>query len=216
MAQNSRMPAVAGLVALAALVVGIVVTGGDDEPVASIEAGADPTVEISGGTDSPTTVTEPTVSLDLPDRGLHPDLRDIDGWLQSDVSSLEELQGQVVAVQFWTFGCRNCKNTLPHMQDLYRQYHDQGLEIVGIHSPEFSYEAEIDAITEAAVDLGIDWPIVLDTEKRTFHWWQEGRTAHWPRVYLLDRRGHVRYDHIGEGRYSEIDAAVQALLAEDL
>lgn len=151
---------------------------------------------------------------DLPDRGLHPELVDIDGWLQSDVTSLEELRGKVVAVQFWTFGCSNCKATLPHMQELYERYQDQGFEIVGIHAPEFSFEAEVDNIVEAAADLGVTWPIALDPNKRTFHSWQEGPTAHWPRVYLLDRNGHIRYDHIGEGRYAQTDAAVQALLAE--
>ena len=157
-----------------------------------------------------TTVATP----ELPDRGPHPDLIDIDGWLQSDVSSLEELEGKVVAVQFWTFGCRNCKATLPHMQELYAKYADQGFEIVGIHAPEFDFEAEIANIEEAAAELGVTWPIALDPTKRTFHSWQEGPTAHWPRIYLLDRDGHIRYDHIGEGRYAETDAAVQALLAE--
>ena len=151
---------------------------------------------------------------DLPDRGPHPELIDIDGWLQSDVTSLEELEGKVVAVQFWTFGCSNCKATLPHMQELYQKYADQGFEIVGIHAPEFEYEAEVANIEEAAAELGVTWPIALDPTKRTFHSWQEGPTAHWPRVYLLDRDGHIRYDHIGEGRYAETDAAVQALLAE--
>ncbi len=86
-----------------------------------------------------TTVATP----DLPDRGPHPELIEIDGWLQSDVTSLEELEGKVVAVQFWTFGCSNCKATLPHMQELYQKYADQGFEIVGIHAPEFEYEAEV-------------------------------------------------------------------------
>ncbi len=151
---------------------------------------------------------------DLPDRGLHPPLEDIAGWLQSDVTSLEELQGAVVAVQFWTFGCSNCKATLPHIQELYQKYHDQGFEIVGVHAPEFDYEADVDNITAAAADLGVTWPIALDPTKHTFRSWQDGSKAFWPRVYLLDRNGHIRYDHIGEGRYDQIDAAVQALLAE--
>ena len=163
---------------------------------------------------APTTAVPPVPTPDLPDRGVHPELRDIDGWLQSDVTSLEELRGQVVAVQFWTFGCRNCKATLEHMQDLYATYRDQGFEIVGVHAPEFAYEAEVDNIVAAAADLGVTWPIVLDTDKRTFHLWQEGPRAFWPRIYLLDRNGHIRYDHTGEGRYDEIEAAVQALLAE--
>ena len=195
---TTRSWAAAGLVALG-LVVGWVVLldrSDDDGPTRAdaVEAAVDPP--------------------ELPDRGVHPELLDIDGWLQSDVTSLEELRGQVVAVQFWTFGCRNCRATLPHMQALYEQYGEEGLEIVGIHAPEFDHEADVDNLVEAAAELGVTWPIVLDTQKRTFHSWQEGRRAYWPRIYLLDRDGHIRYDHRGEGRYDEIDAAVQALLAE--
>jgi hypothetical protein len=151
---------------------------------------------------------------DLPDRGPHPDLVEIDGWLQTEITSLEELRGQVIAVQFWTFNCDNWLATLDHVKDLYARYHDQGLEIVGIHSPETDPEAELDNIVEAVERLGVTWPVALDTSNRTFHSWQAGPTAYWPRIYLLDRRGHIRYDHVGEGRYAQIDAAVQALLAE--
>lgn len=215
---SGRVVAVVGLVAIA-FVVGVAALTGLDEPDPSA-AVAEPAP--ASALEPVPTLTQPTATTpvttvappDLPDRGAHPELRRIDGWLQSEVTSLEELRGQVVAVQFWTFGCSNCKATLPHMQALYDAYHDQGLEIVGIHAPEFSFEAEVDNIVEAADELGVTWPIVLDTDKRTFHHWQEGDRAFWPRIYLLDRDGHVRYDHIGEGRYDEIDAAVRALLAE--
>jgi thiol-disulfide isomerase/thioredoxin len=201
-----RTAAAIALIALVAVVAAVAFSGGSNDvqqPVASSPLETLP---------APTTTIAPP---DLPDRGLHPEFRAIDGWLQSEVSSLEELRGQVVAVQFWTFGCSNCKNTLPAMQELYENHRAAGFEIVGIHAPEFSYEAEVDNIADAADELGVTWPIVLDTDKRTFHHWQEGPRAHWPRIYLLDRNGHVRYDHIGEGRYAEIDAAVRALLAED-
>lgn len=155
------------------------------------------------------------VASDLPDRGLHLPLVNIDGWLQSDVTSLEELEGKVVAVQFWTLGCNNWQATLPAMQDLYEKYADEGFEIVGIHAPEFTHEAELANIVDALDGLHVPWPIALDPTKRTFHTWQEGKTGYWPRIYLLDRDGHIRYDHHGEGRYDEIDAAVRALLAEN-
>lgn len=202
--KRSRVVALAGLVAVVAAAGAAFAFDGADSAPESTR-----TTEISADTPATTTVVP-----DLPDRGPHPELLDIDGWLQSDVTSLEELQGKVVAVQFWTFGCRNCKATIPHMRELYQKYQDQGFEIVGIHAPEFGFEAEIDNIDQAATDLGVTWPIVLDTRKRTFHSWQEGPTGHWPRIYLLDRDGHIRYDHIGEGRYDQTDAAVQALLAE--
>ena len=143
----------------------------------------------------------------------HPPLKEIDGWLQSDVTSLEELRGKVVIVEFWTFGCYNCKNRLPYTQDIYAAYRDQGLEIVGIHSPEFAYEKEVGAITAAMDELGVTWPVVLDTDRRTFREWQ-GSPAYWPRTYVLDRGGRVRFDHIGEGAYRALEDTVVALLAE--
>lgn len=161
---------------------------------------------------APTTTIDPLVP-DLEARGLHPPLVDIDGWLQSDISSLEELRGKVVAVQFWTFGCSNCKATLPHMQALYEKYGGDDFEIVGVHAPEFDYERDADRIAQAAADLGVTWPIALDTEKRTFRSWQTDRRF-WPRIYLIDRDGEIRYDKIGEGKYDVIDAAVGALIAE--
>ncbi|MFW2334305.1 redoxin domain-containing protein [Ilumatobacter sp.] len=208
---SGRIAALVSLVGLAAVVGAVVFTGSSDESddVTAAPAAAD-TLPGAVITAPPTTVAPP----DLPDRGPHPPLRDIDGWLQSDVTSLEELRGQVVAVQFWTFGCSNCKATLAHMQDWYAQYEDQGFEVVGIHAPEFSYEAEVDNIVEAAADLGVTWPIALDTRKHTFHDWQEGPRGYWPRVYLLDRNGNIRYDHRGEGRYDQTEAAIRALLDE--
>lgn len=210
---SGRVAALLCLGGLAAVVGAVVFTGSPDE---RDDVAATP--EVSPSETLPDAIiTAPTSTLatpDLPDRGLHPPLRDIDGWLQADVTSLEELRGQVVAVQFWTFGCSNCRATLEHMQDWYAEYRDQGLEIVGIHAPEFSHEAEVENVVAAAADLGVTWPIVLDTQKHTFHDWQEGPRGYWPRVYLLDRDGNIRYDHRGEGRYAQTEAAIRALLAE--
>lgn len=156
-----------------------------------------------------------TAPIDPPPvlRETHPPLKEIDGWLQADVTSLEELRGKVVIVEFWTFGCYNCRNRLPYTQDIYAAYRDQGLEIVGIHSPEFAYEKEVDAIVEALDRLGVSWPVVLDTDRRTFREWQ-GSPAYWPRTYVLDHLGRVRFDHIGEGAYKALEDTVVALLAE--
>ena len=201
----SRARAAIGIAVIAGVVGLVVAVGNADSDSAPAAAPAS-----TAGGSAPDVVTVP----ELPDRGPHPELIDIDTWLQSDVTSLEELEGKVVAVQFWTFGCSNCKATLPHMSALYEKYREQGFEIVGIHAPEFDFEAEEANIVGAAAEQNVAWPIALDPTKRTFHSWQEGPTAHWPRIYLLDRTGHIRYDHIGEGRYDQIDAAVQALLAE--
>ena len=162
-----------------------------------------------------TTTAAPATTVAAPPvlREDTPPLVDIDGWLASDVTSLEELRGSVVVVEFWTFGCYNCKNRIPYTQDLYALYKDQGLEIVGIHSPEFGYERDVANIEQAMVDLGVTWPVVLDTDRRTFREWQ-GRPAYWPRTYVLDRQGRVRFDHIGEGAYEELFQVVDYLLTE--
>ena len=139
-------------------------------------------------------------------------LSDLDGWLQTDIASLEDLRGQVVIVQFWTFGCYNCKNTIPYLQDIYAEHKDAGLEIVGVHAPEFDYEKDPEAILAAAQDLGVTWPIALDTQRRNFRSWL-GSPASWPRTYVLDQDGLLRFDHIGEGAYEELEETVATLLA---
>lgn len=180
------------------LAVGVVVLSRNtDTPVPS--AAAETTVAVT------TTTTPPMLGQAL-------GLTDLDGWLQTDIAGLADLRGQVVIVQFWTFGCYNCKNTIPYLRDIYREYHDAGLEIVGVHSPEFDYERDPEAILAAAQDLGVTWPIALDTQRRNFRAWQ-GSPAYWPRTYVLDREGFIRFDHIGEGAYDELEQTVAALLS---
>ena len=185
-----------------------------EPPPLPTPAGPPPATTIpaaSTTTASPTTFATPEVLQEV-----HPRLVDIDGWLQSEVETLQELRGKVVVVEFWTFGCYNCKNRIPHNQELYARYHDQGLEIVGIHSPEFKYEEDVDNISQALLDLGVTWPVVLDTRRRTFWEWQTGGRAYWPRTYVLDREGRVRFDHIGEGKYRELEQTVAFLLQEGM
>lgn len=191
-------------------------------PTAAPEDAAGPEPTPSGATPTtvPTTTAAPTTTTTIapPEvlQELHPALVGIDGWLQSEVESLEELRGQVVVVEFWTFGCYNCKNRIPYTQEMYARYRDQGLEIVGIHSPEFEYEKDVENIKKAMIDLGVTWPVALDTRRRTFWEWQTGGRAYWPRTYVLDREGRVRFDHIGEGKYRELEQTVAFLLNEEM
>ena len=181
-------------------------------PTTTSQIDQPPSTTVPGTTVASTTTTtfpSPAVLMDV-----HPPLVDIDGWLQSEVETLQELRGQVVIVEFWTFGCYNCKNRIPYTQDLYAKYHSQGLEIVGIHSPEFKYEEDVENISAAMADLGVTWPVVLDRRRRTFWEWQTGGRAYWPRTYVLDREGRVRFDHIGEGKYRELEQTVAFLLDE--
>lgn len=172
-----------------------------------------------GASSTPTTVRQdpdPTTTLQAPtttppDLGQSKALTSLDGWLQADFDSLEDLRGKVVVVEFWTFGCVNCKHTLPYLEQLYADHQGDDFEIVGVHSPEFDYEKDPEAISAAAQDLGVTWPIALDTEKKNFFSWQ-GSPAYWPRIYVLDQDGHIRFDHIGEGAYDELAATVTSLL----
>jgi thiol-disulfide isomerase/thioredoxin len=198
------------LVALGVAVLLVATTRHSEEPADLASVAATSAAPVAT-TNAPATTTPATTTTVPPMLGNALPLTDLDGWLQSDVTSLEELRGQVVIVQFWTFACSNCKATLPHLEDIYAKYADRGLEIVGVHAPEFTFEREPDAIAAAAQDLGITWPIALDTERRNFHKWQ-GSPAYWPRTYVLDQDGLIRFDHIGEGKYDELEQTVAALL----
>lgn len=164
-------------------------------------------------------VTEEVAAADRPDiqnDGPNMGLRDIQQWLQTDVSSVADLDGKVRVLQFWTFGCFNCKNTIPNLQNLYAE-HGSGegdFEIIGVHAPEFDYEEDIPNVEAAAVDLGVTWPIAIDNTRTNFFSWQEGSSSYWPRTYVLDREGNIRFDHIGEGAYEELNDTVAALLAD--
>lgn len=170
------------------------------------EAGGDDPGSAAGSETAPEPAIEAPPILDP-----KPALVDIDGWINTDADSLDDFDGQVRVVEFWTFGCFNCKNRIPHTQELYAQYKDQGLEIIGVHAPEFEHERDPVAVADATVRLGVDWPVALDTDKTNFRAWQTNRRF-WPRVYVLDQNGDVRYDHIGEGDYDGLDEIVGYLI----
>ncbi|MDH3294873.1 MAG: redoxin domain-containing protein, partial [Acidimicrobiia bacterium] len=107
--------------------------------------------------------------------------------------------------------CFNCKNTLPHLSDIYNRWQPRGLEIIGVHAPEFDREADPNNVSRAVVELGVTWPVALDTSKTNFRSWQ-GDRRFWPRTYVLDQNGSIRFDHIGEGAYNELEATVAYLI----
>lgn len=154
----------------------------------------------------PTGLTEAPPFLDTAG-----DLREIDGWLNTDATSYDAFDGQVQIVQFWTYSCYNCKNTLPYIQDIYAKYQPDGLEVIGVHAPEFSFERDRANVELAAAELGVTWPIALDTERLNFRNWQGGPN-YWPRTYVVDQNGEIRFDEIGEGRYQELEDTVAWLL----
>ena len=147
----------------------------------------------------------------LPDLGIAPELTN-DIWLNVDAPlRLADLRGKVVIVEMWTFGCINCQHVIPSLKDWHSKFADQGLVIIGNHFPEFSYEEDLDNVKEAIAREGIEYAVAQDNDGAT---WRAYKNHYWPALYLIDKQGHLRYVHIGEGRYSETEENIQALLAE--
>lgn len=138
-----------------------------------------------------------------------PELGGIVGWINSDPVSVRELRGRVVLIDFWTYSCVNCLRTLPHLKDWDRKYRDDGLTIVGVHSPEFAFEREADNVRGAVRKLGIRYPVALDND---FVTWTNYANQYWPAKYLIDRSGRVRYYHFGEGEYEETERQIRRYL----
>ena len=133
-------------------------------------------------------------------------------WINSEQLTLKSLRGRVVLIDFWTFGCYNCRNTLPSLKRWHEQYSDQGLTIVGVHSPEFDEEKNIENLRREVASLGIRYPVVTDNDYET---WRAYKVEAWPTAFLLDKTGHVRWAHVGEGAYDEAERTIQKLLAEN-
>jgi len=135
-----------------------------------------------------------------------------DAFINTDGVTIGEFVGKnVVLVDFWTYSCINCQRTLPHLNDWYEKYADDGLVIVGIHTPEFEFEKDLANVKRAVEKFGIKYPVVLDNDYST---WQAYKNRYWPRKYLVDIDGYIVYDHIGEGGYDETEAKIVELLNE--
>lgn len=150
----------------------------------------------------------------LPDYGRAPDFTGIQDWLNTPGDrplSLAGLHGKVVLVDFWTYSCVNCLRTLPHLKAWYATYHPRGLEIVGVHTPEFAFEHVPANVRDAVKRLGVRYPVALDNRYGT---WNAYGNQYWPAEYLLDRAGHVRHAHFGEGQYGETERLIRELLSE--
>ena len=132
-------------------------------------------------------------------------------WINSDPLTLKSLQGRVVLIEFWTFACYNCRNTLPALKKWDAQYRDKGLTIVGVHTPELDFERDIDQLRSEVAELGISYPVVTDQDYST---WKAYRVEAWPTLFLLDKQGRVRWTHVGEGYYDETEEVIKKLLAE--
>jgi thiol-disulfide isomerase/thioredoxin len=126
--------------------------------------------------------------------------------------TLAELRGKVVAVEMWTAGCYNCRNVLPALKRWDVAYRAKGLVIVGVHAPEFRHERSPEYVRASIAKLGVRYPVVMDNG---FKIWRAYNNVYWPTIYLLDKKGIIRYSHVGEGAYEATENKIKELLAED-
>lgn len=140
-----------------------------------------------------------------------PEFAEIDAWVNTDPLTIRSLRGKVVLIDFWTYTCINCVRTFGHLRALYARYAPFGLQIVGVHSPEFAFEKELANVREAVARHRLPYPVALDNRMAT---WREYRNHYWPHVYLIDAKGIIRDDVIGEGGEERIQSTVRALLRE--
>ncbi|MDQ3758973.1 MAG: cytochrome c biogenesis protein DipZ [Actinomycetota bacterium] len=183
-------------------------SGSVSDDLAAVRGGAEPAVEQGG-------VEEAGTGVELPQLGLAPEFTGTQQWFNTDgkpISIASEIeQGHVVLIDFWTYTCINCLRTLPYLKAWDSEYRDDGLTIVGVHSPEFPFEKEAENVEGAIADNEIEYPVVQDNELAT---WSAWGNQYWPAKYLIDADGQVRFTHFGEGSYEETEQAIRSLLAE--
>jgi cytochrome c biogenesis protein CcdA/thiol-disulfide isomerase/thioredoxin len=150
-----------------------------------------------------------TTNAALPDYGAAPPIHADGAWINSPPLTLQQLHGKVVLIDFWTYSCINCLRTLPHLKAWYAAYHDRGLVIVGVHTPEFAFEHVTSNVRAAVKRLGVTWPVVQDNRYQT---WDNYSNQYWPAEYLVDRGGRVRHTHFGEGEYGKTETLIRTLL----
>ncbi|MGO4403820.1 cytochrome c biogenesis protein DipZ [Bosea sp. RAF48] len=147
----------------------------------------------------------------LPDYGAAPGLDGATGWLNADPLGAEQLRGKVVLVNFWTYSCINCIRTLPYVRAWAEKYRDQGLVVVGVHTPEFAFEKKVENVRQAIARFGIVHPVAVDND---FRIWRAFRNSYWPALYFVDAQGHIRHSQFGEGGEARSERVIQDLLAE--
>ena len=156
--------------------------------------------------------TDDTTTLDKTFLRTSPKLEGISGYINTSSENISQgIEGKVVLYDFWTYSCINCIRTLPYLTAWDEKYSDEGLVIVGIHTPEFEFEKEYDNVVFATKKFGIKYPVIQDNDKEI---WNDFQNRYWPRKYIADHEGYIRFDHIGEGAYKETEKVIQVLLEE--
>ena len=138
-----------------------------------------------------------------------PEFQGISQWLNSNPLTAADLKGSVTLIQFWTFACINCQRTLPYVTRWHHDYAAKGLTVIGVHTPEFAFERDVNNIRAALEEHKITYAVPLDNDYKT---WSAYKNQFWPHLFLADRQGIIRYDHIGEGAYDETEQTIRQLL----
>ncbi|MDZ4193404.1 cytochrome c biogenesis protein DipZ [Ectopseudomonas chengduensis] len=149
------------------------------------------------------------VPVHLPDLGLAPELSGVTQWLNSAPLDWTQLRGKVVLLDFWTYDCINCRNSLPYVNQWAQRYAEQGLVVVGVHTPEYPRERIVANVRQAIKQLGIRHPVAIDNQYQV---WSAFGNQYWPAHYFIDAEGHIRHAHMGEGDYAEQERVIQELL----
>jgi thiol-disulfide isomerase/thioredoxin len=147
----------------------------------------------------------------LPIEGELPSLASATAWLNSPPLTPAGLRGQVVLIDFWTYTCINWLRSLPYVRAWAEKYKDHGLVVIGVHSPEFAFEKDLDNVRRAVQDMRIDYPVAVDSEHAI---WDAFNNQYWPALYFIDAQGRIRHHHFGEGEYEQAERILQQLLAE--
>ena len=148
----------------------------------------------------------------LPVEGTAPALTGATAWLNSPPLSMQQLRGKVVLVDFWTYSCINCLRSLPYVEAWAQKYKDQGLVVIGVHTPEFAFERDVGNVRRAVHDLGITYPVAIDNDHAI---WGAFNNEYWPAHYFIDAQGRIRAHHFGEGDYAGSERIIQQLRAEN-
>jgi thiol-disulfide isomerase/thioredoxin len=152
-----------------------------------------------------------TAAAGLPGEGELPTFAGATGWLNSPPLDPAELRGKVVLTGFWTYTCINWLRQLPYLRAWSAKYRDQGLVVIGVHSPEFGFEKDQDNVRRAVTDMGIDYPVATDNDYAV---WRAFDNHYWPALYFADATGTIRHHHYGEGEYQQSEMVIQMLLGE--
>jgi thiol-disulfide isomerase/thioredoxin len=143
---------------------------------------------------------------------ISPELKEVSGYINTSSEEIKQMSDdKVVLYDFWTYSCINCIRTIPYLTAWDDKYRDEGLVIVGVHTPEFEFEKNYENVVFATKKFGIKYPVLQDNEKEI---WNDFQNRYWPRKYIADHEGYIRFDHIGEGAYKETEEVIQLLLAE--